>query len=243
MLLKILNDILLNNPFIKSISYRFPVLKKLRRSFIACKDSTLPRKKTYSQSGEDIIVSDAIQQYSLKPSEYIYIDIGANQPTQISNTYLFYRLGYRGIVVEPNRQLQNLFNRYRPGDTFLNVGCADHSGLGRFLISESTSVSGFTDSIKLVSKKFIWVPILTVDEIWRKAGEEKRIILMSIDTEGYDLKVLMGAKEALTMTMCLIVEIFEDNILELNEFLIKSGFKLFSKTENNLIWVNENQII
>jgi FkbM family methyltransferase len=229
---------LLHNPVIKKIADIFPVIKRVRHYFLAYKDTLLPVRKSYSQSGEDVIVQELLPE--LSSSDFIYIEVGANQPTQISNTYLFYRKGFRGIVVEPNHEMSALLRRFRPKDIHLEIGCSGFSGIGKFKISESSVVSGFSENIKSVSSGQFWVPILTVDEIWRDTGEGKKIFLLSIDTEGYDLQVLHGARETLKNTLCIIVETSENDIDEIKKVLIDSGFKLIRKTDNNFIWLNEN---
>ena len=71
----------------------------------------LPRKffemrclnKTYSQYGEDLILSSAIEY--LKIDENIsYLDIGANHPMSLSNTYLLYKQGASGVLIEPTHR-------------------------------------------------------------------------------------------------------------------------------------------
>jgi FkbM family methyltransferase len=53
-----------------------------------------------------------------------YLDIGANHPINISNTFLFYTIGASGVLVEPDPDLCGNLSRTRPRDTVLNVGCA-----------------------------------------------------------------------------------------------------------------------
>src|SRR5215470_302661 len=55
---------------------------------------------TYSQFGEDLIISDLFNKLSI--DRVSYLDIGANNPSFVSNTYLFYERGFRGVLVEPN---------------------------------------------------------------------------------------------------------------------------------------------
>src|SRR5262245_33383940 len=76
---------------------------------------------SYSQSGEDLIVSFLFQ-YTLGISKPTYIDIGAAHPTRFNNTYLFYRRGASGVLVEPNVTLIPALTSTRPRDTVLNVG-------------------------------------------------------------------------------------------------------------------------
>jgi hypothetical protein len=81
----------------------FPFLVLTKRYLMAAKDAWLPQKQSYSQYGEDIYVAELL--CGIKQGSCIYIDVGANQPSQISNTYLFYRKGFRGILMEPNSEL------------------------------------------------------------------------------------------------------------------------------------------
>lgn len=78
-------------------------------------------KRSYSQSGEDVVV-DAI--LNRKKSGY-YIDIGAYHPKVFSNTYMFYKRGWRGICVDANPTLGWMYKLVRPRDVFVNCGIAD----------------------------------------------------------------------------------------------------------------------
>ena len=61
-----------------------------------------PRGATpsYSQSGEDVIAKMIFEYLHVKQPSYL--DIGAWLPQAGNNTYLFYSLGGRGVLVEPN---------------------------------------------------------------------------------------------------------------------------------------------
>jgi hypothetical protein len=54
-------------------------------------------KISYAQCGEDLIVDFVFS--GLKPPSISYLDIGAHHPTHLSNTYLFYRRGFAGFVL------------------------------------------------------------------------------------------------------------------------------------------------
>ena len=51
-----------------------------------------------------------------------YLDIGANHPVRLNNTYLFYLRGYKGVLVEPNVSLCERLRAVRPRDTTLAAG-------------------------------------------------------------------------------------------------------------------------
>jgi FkbM family methyltransferase len=226
-----------NVKLLKKVATSFPFLVKLRRYYVAYKDSKNNIKKTYSQFGEDLTVFELLP--GISPANAIYIEVGANQPTQISNTYMFYRMGFHGIVIEPNREMSGLFRHFRPGDIHLEIGCAENSGVSKFKKTDFSVTAGFSDNITAETNNQSWVPLLTVDEIWRDAGGQQNVFLLSIDTEGFDLHVLKGSKETLKHTACIIVETSEDDINEINEIMLQAGFKLIKTTDCNYIWLNE----
>ena len=50
-----------------------------------------------------------------------YVDIGASHPQLMSITHFLYRLGWRGVNVEPVRGKWQRFQQQRPQDCNLNV--------------------------------------------------------------------------------------------------------------------------
>jgi methyltransferase, FkbM family len=211
----------------------FPFLVLTKRYLMAAKDAWLPQKQSYSQYGEDIYVAELL--CGIKQGSCIYIDVGANQPSQISNTYLFYRKGFRGILMEPNSELSRLCRRFREHDTFLCVGAAESAGVAEFKIGESSVTAGFSGDIKAIHTS--WVPLLPVDTIWRDVGKRTPVFLFSIDTEGFDLNVLLGAKETLQHTACVIVEA-KESYREISELLVSFNFEKTCEMECNTIWIN-----
>ena len=88
----------------------FPYMGKYKRYFIAAINSWQTVKRTYSQHGEDEFILETLKNHNLHGS--LYIDVGANHPSDISNTYLLYRHGLSGVVIEPNLELVKLFHRF-----------------------------------------------------------------------------------------------------------------------------------
>lgn len=71
------------------------------------------RRRSYGQNGEDVILRD------LLPSRAhgVYLDIGSSHPIHLSNTYGFYRMGWRGVCVDPLSVNNKLARVFRPKDT------------------------------------------------------------------------------------------------------------------------------
>src|SRR5687768_222891 len=67
---------------------------------------------SYTQNMEDYHLSLA---FAGQPSGF-YIDIGAGHPVADNVSFWFYERGWRGLVVEPQPHLIELYARLRPRD-------------------------------------------------------------------------------------------------------------------------------
>lgn len=82
-------------------------------------------KRSYAQSGEDIIAWGEMSGIARNTPTGFYVDVGAYHPKLFSNTYLFYKKGWKGICIDPNPEMEKLFKWVRPRDRFLNVGVGE----------------------------------------------------------------------------------------------------------------------
>ena len=96
------------------IARRFRWFVYTKRYVRAWVDRLLPTKATYAQHGEDCEIAKLLDGLDLTTG--MYIDVGANQPSHISNTYLFYRQGLSGILIEPDESNFSLLKRFRERD-------------------------------------------------------------------------------------------------------------------------------
>jgi FkbM family methyltransferase len=160
----------------------------------------------YSQFGEDLIISYLFNTVGiLCPT---YLDIGANHPKFISNTYYFYRRGSRGVLVEPNPRLSKRLRSARPRDVVLEVGIgaaagteadlyifADHfDGLSTFSKSEAEhwETVGMKGHGRIAVDTVIRVPMVSVNDVIASNFHGRAPNLLSLDIEGNDLEVLMS---------------------------------------------------
>lgn len=147
--------------------------------------------KSYSQLGEDLIVSFFLP--GLKKGSYV--DIGANNPVYLNNTYLFYKKGWSGLCIEPNSLECKLIRQVRPRDQVLNIGLGAKAGemdfyilnpdtLSTFSSSEAERMKGLGHKIAEVRK----VPVKTLAQVLEEFN--RPVDLLTIDTEGMDLEIL-----------------------------------------------------
>lgn len=220
---------------------------------IKCKDS-------YSQFGEDVIIARLFDDLTVK--NIAYLDIGANNPQFISNTYLFYERGFRGVLVEPNAFLCDKLKAERPRDTTLNVGIGTEENVSEadfyLFPSEADGLSTFSaaeakhwETVGMNGKKFkvervLKMPLLNVNEVIADYFTECPD-LVSIDVEGWDLQILetFDFEHYNPAVFCVETLAYKDDgatyrLTEIHDFFVGKGYFSFAETYANNIFVNRN---
>src|SRR5690242_15661552 len=75
---------------------------------------------SYSMSGEDVMVRSLLKEELKNGYVGFYADFGCFDARYGSNSYLFYRYGWRGICVDGNAKVAAQYAAYRPRDVFIN---------------------------------------------------------------------------------------------------------------------------
>ncbi len=215
-----------------------PFIGEFKRSIVAFKDKHLPKRSTYSQYKEDVLIYEIIKSYNFSKENNLYIDIGAFHPTQISNTYLLYRNDYRGVLIEPNYQLFKILEKYRQGDILINAGAGADNCTMELSIADSPDRSSLIKQNDIRYKKSIRIPVLRLDDIMKTINYNS-IIFLSIDVEGFNLDVLKGAKETLAKTFLLCIEFDNEYDRIRYENVIGDKFELVKSIKCNLIYRNK----
>lgn len=209
-------------------------------------------KSSYSQCGEDILVQYIFNLRSVyNPT---YIDIGANHPYFISNTALFYKNGCRGINVDANPQLIEVFNKERPEDINLNIGISNAEGEMDFYLMEDNTLSTFSkqecDFMIANGKKLgnvQRVKLTTIQSLLDKYTNGIFPDFLSLDVEGYDFEILKTIEFEKSSPKIICVEAAEYSPIgagnrrnELIDFLTSKGYYEYANTNLNAIMVKRD---
>jgi FkbM family methyltransferase len=155
-------------------------------------------EESFSQCGEDRAVNFAFRMLSI--DEITYLDVGACHPTEINNTYFFYRKGHRGVLVEPNVSLCEQLRRVRPEDKTLAAGIGftgersadyyvmNYHELNTFSKGEAEHQERETKG-RVKIREVIRMPLLNINDVMAEHLKGAPTFL-SIDTEGLDLPIL-----------------------------------------------------
>jgi FkbM family methyltransferase len=154
-------------------------------------------KHSYAQAGEDLIV-DFIAK-AMQIVDVTYLDIGAHHPVQFSNTYLFYKRGHRGVLIEPDPELSAAIKRVRPLDICIDAGVGFKAATAsKFFVMSTRTLNTFSE---IEAKRYeamgthriervMDVPMITLDGIFANWFPKQEPALVSIDIEGLDFEVL-----------------------------------------------------
>ena len=97
---------------------------------------------SYSQDGEDMILKALYE--NKKNYKGFFVDVGAHHPVRYSNTYYFYKKGWRGINVEPTPTAMRSFNLLRRRDINLNLGVASKKDVLVFYCFDEPALNTFS---------------------------------------------------------------------------------------------------
>lgn len=211
----------------------------------------------YSQFGEDLILAHLFAQIGIdKPT---YLDIGANEPRYISNTYYFYLKGSRGVLVEPNPYLYRKLKILRPNDTVLNTGIgisnsteADFylfpnyaNGLSTFSEKEAKHWQevGMKGLGKIPIEKVLKIPLIKINDILQLYFKTKIPNFISIDIEGFDFEILKTFDFTSYQPEVFCIETLAYDEMQQGyktkdtiDFMLSKGYDVYADTRVNTIF-------
>ena len=178
-----------------------------------------------------------------------FVDVGAHHPFRYSNTYLFYKKGWRGINIDATPGSMRAFNKYRPDDINLEVAVSQtSSGLYFYLFDDhayNTFDADAAEKAQLAGAKFLEKVNIASRSLKHILNEHltknKKIDFLSVDVEGFDLEVLKSNDWIRYKPGYILVECLDTSLPEISEdstniYLISLGYSIFAKTVNTVFF-------
>lgn len=204
------------------------------------------KKISYSQEGEDLILD---RLFDGKSSGF-YVDVGAHHPIRFSNTYYFYKRGWKGINIDAMPGSMKSFKKLRPRDISLEIPISQDEREIEYYQFNEPALNGFSKKISLDREKntqfkIIKTSLLKTQSLGkvlrRNVPPNTEIDFLSIDVEGLDLEVLRSNDWALFKPKFILVEILESDLERIHEnlifnFLSQKGYSLAAKLMNTFIF-------
>jgi FkbM family methyltransferase len=179
-----------------------------------------------------------------------YIDIGAGHPIADNVSFFFYERGWRGIAVEPQQNLVELYARLRPRDTAVQALIGTRSGPADFHVFEafhglSTTSAVHADAAKALGAPYrtITVPMITLAELCKTHGLAE-IDFLKIDVEGAEADVLKSGDWRQFRPKAVVVEAIapgsnEPSWQDWEPFLLAQGYSFMLFDTLNRFYVAE----
>ena len=207
------------------------------------------RQRSYSQHGEDLLLRSLFG----PRTNGFYVDVGAHHPKFLSNSYYFYRRGWRGINIDPIPDVMKQFRRVRKGDVNLELALSEKKGIGtlyQFSNSCLNTLCSRTAEILKHDPHLVFLkeqPIATdtlagvLDE---HLATNTHIDFLSIDAENWDLPILKGNNWSRYRPSVIIVEANHFSLSnpeksEIYQFLVQEGYHLSYIVLTNLFFVSD----
>ena len=174
-----------------------------------------------------------------------YVEVGANDPRERSQTWHLEQQGWTGVLIEPQPDLAATLRAERKGKVFA-VACSSPAKAGQEL---SLHVAGPLSSLDRRSmapgatpEKIIRVPVRTLDSILEEAGSPAAFDFLSIDVEGHEIEVLQGFDLARWRPRLIMIE---DHVADLSKhrYLNAAGYRIIRRYENNGWYVPRDSAI
>jgi len=203
-------------------------------------------QRSYSQEGEDLILQNLFGEQE----HGFYVDIGAHHPFRFSNTYLFYKRGWRGINIDATPDSMRLFHKYRHRDINLEIPVANNTKSMDYYIFDEPALNSFSYELSNHRDKHTSYKIKQVISL--KASKLATILnqylpqgaiidFLSIDVEGYETEVLKSNDWNKYRPRYILIEILNITLEKLAEnkisrFLKKLGYSQLAITGRTVVF-------
>jgi FkbM family methyltransferase len=202
--------------------------------------------RSWSQEGEDMVLRRIFE----KKKTGFYVDVGAHHPMRFSNTYLFYRRGWRGINIDAMPGSMYLFKKWRPRDINLELGIAKQSGGLSYHIFNESALNGFSAELSAKRnlsqnsyfiKDIVKINVKPLSEILHQHLEGFEIDFLSVDVEGFDLSVLQSNDWSKYRPRFVLAELLETSLFNLAQnpvaqFMKEQGYAIYAKQVNTVFF-------
>jgi len=171
-----------------------------------------------------------------------FVEVGANHPTEGSQSWHLEQRGWRGILVEPQPKLAERLREVRSAKV-VAAACSSPENAGRQLPFHVAGPLSSLDREAMAPgsrpEEVIQVLVRTLDDILMEGAAPQRLDFLSVDVEGHEIEVLRGFDFARWQPRLILLEDHVGNLRK-HWFLKSSGYRLVRQTNLNGWYVPAN---
>lgn len=215
-------------------------------------EDPIPHRVSYAAYGEELLAQSWFEINGHQLKDLTYLDIGAAHPFHLSNTYLFYLYGAKGVLVEPDPDQVRVLKEKRPLDVVVSAGVSFDGSISKQnlyqmnlpffntfseeqarMVCESSKTWASEHRVSLVRE--VEVPMIPINDIISQQFNGKSPDFLSIDVEAHDLDVLKSLDLGLYKPKIICIEGL-NNIESYNELLVPIGYECIGTTPDNVLY-------
>ena len=202
-------------------------LRTVLRQLLKYKEPSEFLNECYSQEGEDCILSRIYEHSMFKDKQTgFFVDVGALHPIRFSNTYKFYKKGWRGINIDALPGSMKAFKQLRPLDINLEVPISNEKAAIPFYIFKENALNTFSPEV--------------VEERAKTGSKVERVI----NVEGFDFKVLQSNNWQKYRPDILLLEselqLLDFMNSDIYHFMQKNGYTIYAKSVKTYFLKNDD---
>jgi len=189
--------------------------------------------ESFAQNQEDVLAWD----YFDRKRDGFFVEVGANHPTDLSQTWFLEQRGWKGILVEPLPACCEKLRAVRQHSVICEAaaGAPEQVGEATLNVAQSDVWSHLgEENTDLPVASRIKVAVRTLDDILAEHHAPPPDLL-SIDTEGMELQVLRGFDLQRHRPALVLLEDHMET-LDLYFYMRRAGYKLLKRTGPNNWW-------
>lgn len=211
-------------------------IKKIIKAVYKAYISPIKVKYSHSQFAEDLLINLSLQGVL---SEKFYVDVGCHSPRRGSNTYTFYKKGWKGILIDLEDDKVLACKLARPNDIVVKAAVSDKDCIVNIYSPSKFSTNTTIDIDALEDKSGYQVidtiKTRTLSSILDEHNCPSRFGFLSIDVEGVDFKVLRSLNFEKYQPEVICIETLEShkgiNALldgDIHKYLLNQSYELKS---------------
>jgi FkbM family methyltransferase len=217
------------------------------KAFFSCVTWDPWSVRSWSQEGEDLILRRIFGGKKVG----FYVDVGAHHPKRFSNTYLFYRKGWRGINIDAMPGSMRIFDSLRPRDINLEMGIGSSDGELDYYVFNEPALNGFSKELSeqrleadtaCMLQEVVKVQVQPLSQMLdRHLNSGQEIDFMTVDVEGLDFDVLKSNDWSKYRPKFVLAEILGSSLheieqSEIGQFMRDQNYVLYAKCMNTVFF-------
>ena len=188
-----------------------------------------------------------------------YIDVGCQHPIKNNNTFLLHKKGWNGVNIDLDENNIALFNYFRPKDNNINAAISDKiEELDLYFYHKKSPINTLDEKISLKQNAKIERKIKVKTETLTNILDKIQVLnidLLSIDVEGFELRVIQGLNFEKYSPNVIVIEYLDleaekweipynniDNIInsKIYKYIISKNYKFVNWVSGDLVFVRNN---